>query len=216
MKGLIVLDLGIYCRIILFLHFPHGCALFLIMLSGLLHSLSRLIDALLALALAIMVVLVFGNVVLRYGFNSGITTSEELSRWLFVWLTFLGAIVAMKDGAHLGTDALVSRLPKRGKKVLFVVTHGLMLYVCWLLFQGALALVNINLDATSAVMEVSMAWFYAPGLVLASLGGLVLINNLWRLFRGQVSEAELIGVRESEEEPIDVPSPVKVGERSSS
>lgn len=43
--------------------------------------------------LVVMVVLVFGNVVLRYAFNSGITVSEELSRWLFVWL-FVGAIVA--------------------------------------------------------------------------------------------------------------------------
>ena len=47
---------------------------------------------LIALCLAVMVVLVFGNVFLRYGFNSGITVSEELSRWLLVWLTFLGAI----------------------------------------------------------------------------------------------------------------------------
>jgi hypothetical protein len=44
-----------------------------------------------------MVVMVFGNVVLRYAFNSGITVSEELSRWLFVWMTFMGAVVALKD-----------------------------------------------------------------------------------------------------------------------
>ena len=68
-----------------------------------------------ALGLAVMVVLVFGNVVLRYRFNSGITVSEELSRWLFVWVTFLGAIVALREHAHLGTDALVSRLPRAGK-----------------------------------------------------------------------------------------------------
>lgn len=46
------------------------------------------IEFLIALGLAIMVVLVFGNVVLRYGFNSGITVSEEVSRWLFIWGTF--------------------------------------------------------------------------------------------------------------------------------
>ena len=50
----------------------------------------RFLEWLIALALAVMVVLVFGNVVLRYGFNSGITVSEEVSRWLFVWLTFWG------------------------------------------------------------------------------------------------------------------------------
>ena len=57
----------------------------------------RLLKFVIALCLAVMVVLVFGNVVLRYGFNSGITISEELSRWLLVWLTFLGAIVAVRE-----------------------------------------------------------------------------------------------------------------------
>ena len=51
----------------------------------------RILKATIAACLAVMVVLVFGNVVLRYVFNSGITMSEELSRWLMVWLTFLGA-----------------------------------------------------------------------------------------------------------------------------
>jgi TRAP-type C4-dicarboxylate transport system permease small subunit len=179
------------------------------MLSNFLHRLGRVIEILLAAALGLMVLLVFGNVVLRYGFNSGITTSEELSRWLFVWLTFLGAIVAMKDGAHLGSDALVSRLPPLGKRALFLVAQLLMLFVCWLLFHGALQLVRINIDATSAVMQVSMAWFYAPGMVLAVLGALVLFNNILRLLRGQLSEPEWIGVRDSEEEPVDLAAPVK-------
>lgn len=175
------------------------------MFAAFLHPIGRLIDLLLAVALAIMVILVFGNVVLRYGFNSGITTSEELSRWLFVWLTFLGAVVAMKDGTHLGSDALISRLSKRGKQVLYALSHGLMLYVCWLIFQGTLELVRINWAATSAVMQVSMAWFYLPGLVLSLLGGLVLVHNFWRLMCGQLSDAELIGVRESEDEPLNLP-----------
>ena len=63
-----------------------------------------------------MVVLVFGNVVLRYAFNSGITVSEELSRWLFVWMTFVGAVVALRDHAHLGMDSVVSRLPHVGQE----------------------------------------------------------------------------------------------------
>ncbi len=67
-----------------------------------------------------MVVLVFGNVVLRYVFNSGIPISEELSRWLLVWLTFLGAIVALRQHAHLGVDTLVRALPPLGKQICFV------------------------------------------------------------------------------------------------
>lgn len=169
----------------------------------------QLLCWLMAGSLAVMVVLVFTNVVLRYAFNSGISVSEELSRWLFVWLTFLGAIVALNEGAHLGTDTLVSRLSLRGKKTCLLLGHLLMLFVCWLLFKGALDQVKINWDSTSAAMEVSMAIFYGCGMVFAVSGAVILLNHLWRLVTGQLSEAELIGIRESEEEPIDVPKPLQ-------
>src|SRR5919106_924918 len=97
----------------------------------------KLLKVLIALFLAIMVVLVFGNVVLRYGFNSGITVSEEVSRWLFVWLTFLGAIIAMREHGHLGVDMLVRRLPNAGKRACLIVSQLLMLYATWLLLQGS-------------------------------------------------------------------------------
>jgi TRAP-type C4-dicarboxylate transport system permease small subunit len=83
------------------------------MLNRFLDRYCRFLELVISVALAVMVVLVFGNVVMRYAFNSGITLSEELSRWLFVWVTFLGAIVAMKDGAHLGSDTIVSKLSLR-------------------------------------------------------------------------------------------------------
>ena len=90
-----------------------------------------------ALCLLAMVVLVFSNVVLRYVFNSGIATSEELSRWLLVWLTFLGAIVALRQHAHLGVDTLIRALPPKGKFVCFVASYLLMLYADWLLTLAA-------------------------------------------------------------------------------
>ena len=107
-------------------------------MAKVIDSICRAVIATMAVALMIMVVLVFGNVVLRYGFNSSITQSEEISRWLFVWVTFMGAVVALREHAHLGTDALVSRLPPMGKKVCLVVGHLTMLYICFLLFKGAL------------------------------------------------------------------------------
>ena len=168
----------------------------------------QLLSVLMVVGLALMVVLVFTNVVMRYAFNSGITMSEELSRWLFVWLTFLGAIVAMHEGAHLGTDMLVSRLSVRGKKLCLLLGHLLMLFVCWLMFKGSLDQVKVNWDSTSAVMEVSMGIFYACGMVFAVSGAVVLLNHLWRLVKGDLTDDELIGIRESEEEPIDVPKPL--------
>ena len=161
----------------------------------------RALNLVIALCLAVMVVLVFGNVVMRYGFNSGITLSEELSRWLFVWMTFMGAIIALKEHGHLGTDMLVGKLGPAGKKLCLGVSYLLMLFVCWLLFSGAYQQAMINLDSTSAVMEASMAWIYAPGLVFAVFGGLILLTELLRLLTGKASDEDLVMVQESEESP---------------
>ena len=178
------------------------------MLKKFMDRYCQMLSVLMVIGLALMVVLVFTNVVMRYAFNSGITVSEELSRWLFVWVTFLGAIVAMHEGAHLGTDMLVSRLSVRGKKICLLIGHLLMLFVCWLMFKGSLDQVKVNWDSTSAVMEVSMGLFYACGMVFAVSGAVVLLNHLWRLMKGELTDDELIGIRESEEEPIDVPKPL--------
>jgi TRAP-type transport system small permease protein len=169
-------------------------------MSKVLDGFCRVLELLMAAALAVMVVLVFGNVVLRYGFNSGITASEEVSRWLFVWLTFLGAIVAMREHGHLGSDMLVSRLPLIGKKVFLVVGHLLMLYITWLLFSGALAQVRINLEVQAPVTGASMAILYATGVVFAAAAALFLVYELWLALTGKLSEQELVMVKESEEQ----------------
>lgn len=169
------------------------------MLNTFIDRVCRWINLVIALALAVMVLLVFGNVVLRYGFNSGISVSEELSRWLFVWITFLGAIVAVKEHGHLGTDILLTRLPAIGKRVCLAVSYGLMLFCTWLLFSGALAQARINLDVEAPVTGASMAIFYASGVVFAVASGLLLLLDLWRLLSGQISDDQLIQVAESEE-----------------
>jgi TRAP-type C4-dicarboxylate transport system permease small subunit len=158
-----------------------------------------LLERLMALLLAAMVVLVFGNVVLRYAFNSGITVSEEIARWLFVWMTFLGAIVALKEHGHLGTDMLVGRLGKRGKTLCLVTGQLLMLYATWLLFWGALAQARINADVHAPVTGASMAIFYASGVVFAVSAALLLLRELWRALSGQVRDEDLVMVQESED-----------------
>ena len=159
----------------------------------------RLLEALLALCLALMVLLVFGNVVLRYAFNSGISVSEELSRWLFVWLTFIGAVVEIHERGHLGSDMLVARLGRNGRRLCLLASHLAMLYVTWLLWSGAVAQVGINREVVAPVTGWSMAVFYASGAAFAALGGLLLLHGLWRVLAGRLSDEELVAVRESED-----------------
>lgn len=159
----------------------------------------RALEWLLVLMLALMVVLVFGNVVMRYAFNSGITESEELSRWLFVWLTFLGAVVAVRERAHLGSDMLTSRLGPLGKRLCLGTGQALMLWVTWLLLRGAWQQAEINWEVEAPVTGASTAIFYASGVVFAVSTGVMLLQDLWRTLTGPLSEQELVMVQESED-----------------
>ncbi|MDX6806212.1 TRAP transporter small permease [Terrihabitans rhizophilus] len=162
-----------------------------------------ILKILVAFLMAAMVVLVFGNVVLRYGFNSGITLSEEVSRWMFVWLTFLGAIIAMRERGHLGVDSLVRRLPLWGKKLCFTASYLLMLYATSLLFIGSWQQTLINWDVVAPASGLSVAFFYGVGLVFGVSTIPILLVGLYRALAGELDAAKLVTVQESEEGNID-------------
>jgi TRAP-type C4-dicarboxylate transport system permease small subunit len=157
------------------------------------------LEAISAACLLVMVVLVLGNVILRYIFNSGITVSEEISRWLFVWITFLGAAFALREHGHLGTEMLVGRLGTTGKKICLTIGYALMLVVCWLLFRGAFEQARLNWDVTAPSSGASLAWFYSAGIVFSVSAAAILLNDAFKLLTGRVSEADLIIVKESED-----------------
>ncbi|MDO9405928.1 MAG: TRAP transporter small permease [Polaromonas sp.] len=159
----------------------------------------RWFEHLLVGGLAVMATMVFVNVVLRYVFNTGITFTEEVSRLIFVWLTFIGAIVALRKGTHLGMDTVVSRLPHNGKLVFFVISHLLMLGCCAMLWLGCWEQTRVNLDNYSPVSSIPVAAMYSVGLVTAVLMSITLLANLWLVVTGQITESELVAVRESEE-----------------
>lgn len=144
---------------------------------------TRSLEVCIALCLASMGVLVFGNVVLRYGFNSGIAFSEEISRLLFVWLTFLGAILASREHAHLGVDSLVRRLPHAARQACILVSGVLMILMCGLLFWGSLKQAQINLDNTMPVSGIPYATVHAAG-VAAALG--LMVSIFYNIFQALV------------------------------
>jgi TRAP-type transport system small permease protein len=170
------------------------------MMARLLDLYCAALKVAIALCLAVMVVLVFGNVVLRYVFNSGIATSEELSRWLLVWLTFLGAIVALRQHAHLGVDTLIRALPPRGKFICFMLSYLLMLYADWLLTLGSWKQAVLTFGDSAPASGISVGlFFYSSGLVFGVSAAVILLHDIYRVLTGAASGDALIAVRESDE-----------------
>ncbi|MDD2844921.1 MAG: TRAP transporter small permease [Rhodoferax sp.] len=161
------------------------------MVQKLIGRYCQLLTVIIVICLALMVLMVFGNVVMRYAFNSGISVSEELSRWLFLWLIFLGASVAVHEQAHMGSDMVLEMLPPKLQKVAVVVGQLLMLWVTWLIFSGSLAQTKINWEVQAPVTEYSMAWVYSTGVVFAVSTGLMQISDLWFTLRGQLTPVQI-------------------------
>lgn len=159
----------------------------------------QLAEAVLAALLLGMVLMVFGNVVLRYAFNSGIVVSEELSRFFFVWLTFIGAIVAMHEGSHLGMDGVVARLKRRGRIVCLTLSQGLVLMCCAMLFWGTWRQHEVNATTLAPVTGLSMIWVFGVGYLTAIGIGVHALHKLWRIASGRIRDDELVEISETEE-----------------
>lgn len=142
--------------------------------------LTRGAEALLALCLAAMVLCVFGNVVLRYGFDSGINATEELSRLLFVWMVFLGAAAAYPVGQHMAFTSLVGTLRDRPRAfaAATLVIRLLVLMACVLLGWGAWQQVVVGLDSHSVVLGYPVALLPLPALLCSVAIGLMALVEI--------------------------------------
>jgi len=143
----------------------------------------KALEVLITAMLVAMVVLVFGNVAMRYGLNSGITVSEELSRWLFVWVTFLGSIIAMRENSHLGSNFIVRMFGPGGRRAFLILGRIAMIYICWLVFEGSREQTVINLSVSAPITGMSMGAFYSSGMVFSVSGALILLGDIYRLAR---------------------------------
>lgn len=161
------------------------------------NTVEKLAENAMAACLGVMALAVFVNVVLRYGFGTGIAASEELSRLLFVWMVFIGAAAAYPRSEHMVFTGLLAVLRHRPAPLalLTVLIRLLVIVACGLLAWGAWQQVVVGLGSHSVVLGYSTALLPLPALLCALVIGVV---ALWELVRhrpldlghGQVHEAE--------------------------
>jgi gluconokinase len=155
----------------------------------------RLTHVLMASCLGVMAVAVFVNVVLRYGFGSGIAASEELSRLLFVWMVFIGATAAYPAGEHMAFTSLVGMLRNRpgAMAAMAALIRLLVVLACGLIAWGAWQQVVVGMDSRSVVLGYSSALLPLPALLAAvAIGVMALIELVKRepLDLGHTAEVE--------------------------
>jgi len=165
-------------------------------LKAIADALTRGLEIVMVLCMVVMLAMVFGNVILRLFFNSGIDLSEEIPRYAFVWMTFLGAIVGMRRRAHLGVDMLVQALPALGRRICWGISQAVMLVCCGYIVYGTWLQHDIIAGTSSPVAQISTLWVFGASYLTGGAIGLICLSNLVRLVAGKVQESELIEVHE--------------------
>ncbi len=143
---------------------------------------NRLFELIVIAAYVALVVDITAAVFFRYVLNDSLVWGEELARYIFVWLTFLGAGLGVGKNVHVGVDSLVKMLPLGSKK-----TVQLCVEVAVMVFLVALIVVGVQLATASAYMQtlllhVSIAYVYLAVPVGGSLMLINLMASAWRHF----------------------------------
>lgn len=161
-------------------------------MKQMIHWYFKALEIVMVLCLAAMCVMVFGNVLLRFFFNSGINTSEELSRFMFIWLTFLGAILAMREGGHMGMDMVVRRLTGRAQFVAVLLAQTLVFVCCAVLLWGLIRQYTLNAANIGLVTGISLAVVYSVAYLCAASIAIMAMVNIVCLLLGKTSAQALV------------------------
>ena len=128
--------------------------------------------------LAAIIAIIFYAVVMRYVFQRPPFWAEELSRFIFIWIIMLGAVLVTLEQSHIEFVMLIDLLPKRLKFVLFTLIRLLMIAFCWVMVQQGLKIYPIVAEASSPTFGISMGWLYLSIPVGGLLMAICILENI--------------------------------------
>ena len=141
-------------------------------------------EVVLWMLVALVISVTFAQVVFRYGIESSLSWSEELARYLFVWIIFVGTSVATRRQQHIFVEAFVALLPNSWRRwtsllssIVGIVFFSVFAYVGWLLMINAW-------QQYSTALDIRITWVYAAAPVGAALSIVHLVARLPQLWSG--------------------------------
>ncbi|TLS38428.1 TRAP transporter small permease [Pseudalkalibacillus caeni] len=132
----------------------------LLLLKGI-DAINKVLRIVVAVLLIIMSIVIAVQVFSRFILGNSITWSEELARYLMIWLVFLASSLALRMKALIGVEAISERLSFKARRFLKTIVHALNIaFFVFLLIKGVEMLGHVQTQSSPA-MHISMAWAYA-------------------------------------------------------
>lgn len=160
------------------------------------------IDYLTGILTGCMVLFVFLNVVLRMIFNSGLTWSEELSRYLFVFVTYIGGISAMYSNGHFGVDTLVSRVKPKLQLIFYIISQIIITAVMLILVHGSLKMVVQSKASVTAALSIPYSFLYGVGILTGIAIALIAVMHIIYAIKNKDQISKLVCMSEAEDDEV--------------
>jgi TRAP-type C4-dicarboxylate transport system permease small subunit len=122
----------------------------------------------------------FFNVLSRFIFHLGLSWSDELSRFLFIWITFLGSVLVNDTYGHMNLDALVTHLSPRRANVVQILATTIVLLIMIILTVGSVQVVKMNWDWSSSALRIPYGFVYS---VIPFSFAIMVIQSIVRLIK---------------------------------
>lgn len=145
-------------------------------------KLYKLLCTIVVVCMALMTAMVFTNTVLRYLSDTSIIASEELSRFLFMWMIFCGCILAVADDIHIKVDLVTRRLPVLVQKALKVVVELLMIVICVILAIGGWVQTAINFQNYAPATNIPLAYVYVSVFISGAAMAAISLTRVVKIF----------------------------------
>ncbi|UCF92279.1 MAG: TRAP transporter small permease [Desulfobacterales bacterium] len=149
-----------------------------------LRILSRLVEITIIIGAAFIVTIVTTEVVLRYVFKHSLIFTEELSRYLMVWIVFLGSALAIRDKAHIRINILVKRLNPKLHKAAHLIAHGLVLTFLVIVAAEGIRILPSQRYQMCTTIDISLFYFY----LAIPVGAVLMIVYLLPAIRTTLAE----------------------------
>lgn len=150
-------------------------------------------EAIISLLLASMTLLVFVEVVMRFGFSTGIHWAQELTLHLSAWFVLFGASYGIKIGSHIGVDALVKILPPGTRRVVSSIAVLLALVYCGLFIKGAWGYLSLMYMIGIELEDMAIPKWVAHSVLMIGfvLMAIRLLGLLYKIITGQAEGFKL-------------------------
>lgn len=127
------------------------------MLTKIFDKIQEILNTFTGLMLGVVTVLIFVQVIMRYVFGQSLAWSEELARYMFVWIIYLGINIAIRDEMETKIDILDLMFKEKGRQVLQIIRYAITLAVLIACFASSIQLAKIGRFATTPTLKIP-AW----------------------------------------------------------